>query len=70
MLYPEVGNALNLLNNFGLAKMTGTGACVFTSFSEEKLAQQALSQIPAEYRAFMAKGSNLSPTHKVLFRPS
>ncbi len=70
VLYPEVGNALNLLNNFGFAKMTGTGACVFTSFSDEKLAQQALSQIPAEYRAFMAKGSNLSPTHKVLFRPS
>ncbi len=69
-LYPEVGNALNLLNNFGLAKMTGTGACVFTSFSDEKHARQALIQIPADYRAFVAKGSNLSSTHKVLFRPS
>ncbi|HBS42068.1 MAG TPA: 4-(cytidine 5'-diphospho)-2-C-methyl-D-erythritol kinase [Oceanospirillales bacterium] len=70
MLYPEVGNALNLLNNFGFAKMTGTGACVFTSFSTEEQARTALIQIPAEYHAFMAKGSNLSPTHKVLFRPS
>ena len=66
-LYPEVGNALNLLNNFGLAKMTGTGACVFTSFSDEKHARQALIQIPADYRAFVAKGSNLSSTHKVLY---
>ena len=70
MLYPEVGNALNLLNKFSLAKMTGTGACIFTSFGSETEARQVSDQLPADYVAFVAKGSNLSKTHKVLFRPS
>jgi len=70
MLYPEVGNALNLLNKFSFAKMTGTGACIFSSFGSEKEAQRVSDQLPADYVTFVAKGSNLSKTHKVLFRPS
>lgn len=70
MLYPEVGNALNLLNKFSFAKMTGTGACIFSSFGSETEARQVSDQLPAEYVAFVAKGTNLSTTHKVLFRPS
>ena len=70
MLYPEIGNALNLLNKFSFAKMTGTGACIFSSFGSEKEALRVSDQLPAEYVAFVAKGSNLSMTHKVLFRPS
>ena len=69
-LYPEIGKALNLLNNFSTAKMTGTGSCVFSSFQTKQNAQRALDQLPAEYVAFIAKGTNLSPAHKVLFRPS
>ena len=70
MLYPEVGNALNLLNKFSFAKMTGTGACIFSSFGSEKEALRVSDQLPADYVTFVAKGSNLSKTHKVLFRPS
>ncbi|MEK9713730.1 MAG: 4-(cytidine 5'-diphospho)-2-C-methyl-D-erythritol kinase [Thalassolituus sp.] len=70
MLYPEVGNALNLLNKFSFAKMTGTGACIFSSFGSEAEAQRVSDQLPADYVTFVAKGSNLSKTHKVLFRPS
>lgn len=70
MLYPEIGNTLNLLSNYGLAKMTGTGACCYISFSSEAEASRVSDQLPAEYKAFVAKGLNLSPTHKVLFRPS
>lgn len=70
MLYPEIGNTLNLLSNYSLAKMTGTGACCFISFSSEAEASRVSDQLPAEYKAFVAKGLNLSPTHKVLFRPS
>ncbi|MAD46975.1 MAG: 4-(cytidine 5'-diphospho)-2-C-methyl-D-erythritol kinase [Oceanospirillaceae bacterium] len=69
-LYPEVGKALNLLNKFSFAKMTGTGACIFSSFGSEAEAISVSEQLPAEYVAFVAKGVNLSPTHKVLFRPS
>jgi len=70
MLYPEIGKALNLLNKFSFAKMTGTGACIFSSFGSETEAKQVSDQLPAEYVAFVAKGTNLSTTHKVLFRPS
>lgn len=70
VLYPEVGKALNLLNKFSHAKMTGTGACIFSSFGSETEAIRVSEQLPAEYVAFVAKGVNLSPTHKVLFRPS
>ena len=69
-LYPEVGKALILLNKFSFAKMTGTGACIFSSFGSEAEAISVSEQLPAEYVAFTAKGVNLSPTHKVLFRPS
>lgn len=69
-LYPEVGKALNLLNKFSFAKMTGTGACIFSSFGTEKEAITVSDQLPAEYVSFVAKGVNTSPAHKELFRPS
>ncbi len=70
MLYPEIGNALNLLSNFSFAKMTGTGACIFSSFGSEAEANRVSDQLPADYVTFVAQGVNNSPTHKVLFRPS
>ena len=69
-LYPEVGKALNLLNNFSPAKLTGTGACIFSSFGSEAEAIRVSDQLPAEYVSFVAKGVNTSPVHKILFRPS
>lgn len=69
-LYPEIGKALNLLNNFSPAKLTGTGACIFSSFGSEAEAIRVSDQLPAEYVSFVAKGVNTSPAHKILFRPS
>ena len=66
-LSPEIGKTLNLLNKFGSAKMTGTGACVFLSFASENKATQVASKLPAELKTFIAKGTNLSSAHKVLF---
>ncbi|MDO6682239.1 4-(cytidine 5'-diphospho)-2-C-methyl-D-erythritol kinase [Oceanobacter sp. 5_MG-2023] len=70
MIYPEVGKALNLLNKFSFAKMTGTGACIFSSFDSEAEAAKVSEQLPAEYERFIARGINYSPAHKILFRPS
>lgn len=66
-LNPEIGKTLNLLNKFGFAKMTGTGACVFLSLASESKATQVASKLPAELNIFIAKGTNLSSAHKVLF---
>lgn len=66
-LNPEIGKTLNLLNKFGSARMTGTGACVFLSLASENEATKVASKLPAELNAFIAKGTNLSSAHKVLF---
>jgi 4-diphosphocytidyl-2-C-methyl-D-erythritol kinase len=66
-LSPEIGKTLNLLNKFGSAKMTGTGACVFLSLASEDKATKVASKLPAELSTFIAKGTNLSSAHKVLF---
>lgn len=57
-LYPEVARALAWLTQFGLARMTGTGASVFASFAAENTAKAALSQLPARWQGFVARGLN------------
>ncbi len=60
-LHPEVDNALNWLGNFGEARMTGTGACVFARFDNEADARSAEGQLPQHWRGFVARGINESP---------
>ena len=57
-LYPEVARALTWLTQFGLARMTGTGASVFASFAAENTANAALSHLPARWQGFVARGLN------------
>ena len=64
--YPDVRNALNLLSNFCDAKLTGTGSCIFGSFSEYTKATQALTQLSNALPGFVAKGSNVSMLHRRL----
>lgn len=61
MLYPKVSFALNWLEQFAPAKMTGTGACVFSAFSSKAEAENVLSQRPDNFDGFVAKGINQSP---------
>jgi 4-diphosphocytidyl-2-C-methyl-D-erythritol kinase len=65
-LHKEVSNSLNLLNNFGSARMTGTGACVFLELDSKKKANSVLAKLPADIQAFVAKGINQSPLQKAL----
>jgi len=60
-LYPEVDNALKWLENFGEARLTGTGACVFAGFGTEAEARAVLRQLPQDWTAVVAKGLNASP---------
>ncbi len=65
-LYPEVDKALNWLVKFADAKMTGTGACVFAKVDSQEQGQKILEQAPNNLKGFVAKGVNLSPTHRQL----
>ena len=51
-LYPEVDKALKLLENFGEARLTGTGACVFASFATEAQASGGTAQLPQSGMVF------------------
>jgi 4-diphosphocytidyl-2-C-methyl-D-erythritol kinase len=65
-LYPEVDKALKWLDNFGDARLTGTGACVFAAFQEQRRAQAALARLPADWSGFIARGVNTSPVTAAL----
>jgi len=60
-LYPEVGEALEWLSQFGKARMTGTGACIFAAFDTQSAARNIASQAPAKWRLIVTKGRNKSP---------
>ncbi|MEP5567398.1 MAG: 4-(cytidine 5'-diphospho)-2-C-methyl-D-erythritol kinase [Halioglobus sp.] len=68
-LHQEVDNALNWLDYFGKAKLTGTGACVFASFDSEQEAESALSHLPQSMTGFVARGINTSPVLSALAGP-
>ncbi len=65
-LYPEVAFALEWLGQFSQAQMTGTGACVFASFSEYVEVERILKALPPGYSGFAARGVNISPAHTAL----
>ena len=59
--YPEVKKVFDWLQEFGPARMSGTGASVFAPFESEVEARRALNKVPAKWRAFVAKVLNRSP---------
>lgn len=64
--YPEIHNALILLNKYCEAKMTGTGSCLFGAFPNEREADKVRARLPATLQTFVAKGCNRSPLHLAL----
>jgi 4-diphosphocytidyl-2-C-methyl-D-erythritol kinase len=59
--YPDVAEALDWLQHFGEARLTGTGACVFAALAENVSAHSVLAQLPAHWRGFVVRGVNRSP---------
>lgn len=64
--YPEVRNALNFLNKFTHAKLTGTGSCVFGAFPNQAEADRVSGLLTETLTGFVAKGSNTSMLHRAL----
>lgn len=48
-LFPEILAALNWLSQYGNAKMTGSGSCVFCACSSEDAAVAILSSVPHQF---------------------
>ncbi|MDG2914448.1 4-(cytidine 5'-diphospho)-2-C-methyl-D-erythritol kinase [Bisgaard Taxon 10/6] len=64
--YPEVEETLAWLLKYAPSRLTGTGACVFAEFDDEKSAQAVFEMKPDSVSGFVAKGCNRSPLHRWL----
>lgn len=60
-LYPQVAKAIDWLNQFGHARITGTGCCVFAGFYQQQQAEFIYESLPRYWKGFVAKGLNYSP---------
>ncbi|WP_305824350.1 4-(cytidine 5'-diphospho)-2-C-methyl-D-erythritol kinase [Massilia brevitalea] len=54
-LFPAVGEAIEWLSQYGAARMTGSGACVFVALPGEAEANHVLGQVPDKWKAWKAK---------------
>ena len=72
--YPEVARHLEWLSSRvpvpGLARMTGSGACVFASFASESAARELCATLPADMRGFVAEGLDTHPLYDIAAVPS
>jgi 4-diphosphocytidyl-2-C-methyl-D-erythritol kinase len=59
--YPEIAEALDWLEEFGRAQLTGTGSCVFVAVPDEATAHAALGRLPARWSGYVVRGTNRSP---------
>lgn len=59
--FPEVDKAMKWLSNFGKARLSGSGASVFSCFDDEKSAHEVMKQLPPSLEGRAVKALNLSP---------
>ena len=59
--YPQIAEALDWLGEFGDARLTGTGACVFLAVPDLQAAQRIGARLPARWEGYMVRGLNRSP---------
>ena len=50
-------------NHIGIARMTGSGCCVFVAFEKEKDASIAINKLPSKWTGFIAKAIDKSPLY-------
>ena len=60
-LYPEIQKAIDWLSQFSLARMTGTGACVFAAFDSKEQAEGVKSRASEHWQVFVVKAMNKNP---------
>jgi 4-diphosphocytidyl-2-C-methyl-D-erythritol kinase len=59
--YPQVGAVLDWLAQFGAARMTGSGACVFLPVPSRAAGERILDERPAGCEGFVARGRDRHP---------
>ena len=64
--FPAVAATLNWLNQYGQARMSGSGASVFVAYNSQAKANEILAQKPANVAGFVAKGLVKHPHFSLL----
>ena len=59
--FPDVARHLDWLAQFGAARMTGSGACVFAEFAAEDAAREVIARLPGDMRGWIAAGLDAHP---------
>ncbi len=65
-LFPAVASTLKWLNQFGDAKMSGSGASVFVVVNTKQIADELFAKKPANTSGFIAKGLNNHPHYELV----
>ncbi|WP_426269635.1 4-(cytidine 5'-diphospho)-2-C-methyl-D-erythritol kinase [Dyella kyungheensis] len=66
--HPRVAAALDWLDGFGRARLSGSGACVFLETGDVERAEAIAERCPAHFTAYVARGEDVSPLHVALAR--
>ena len=59
--FPQVASALDWLNRFGDARLSGSGGCVFIATDSAQKADEIAKTCPPQFSAYRATGVNRSP---------
>jgi 4-diphosphocytidyl-2-C-methyl-D-erythritol kinase len=62
--YPQVDRAMRWLSEFGAARMSGSGGCVFLKLADADRGRQILESIPPPFTGFVARGLNRHPLNE------
>lgn len=66
---PAIAAALDWLNQFGEARLTGTGSCIILGLTDEREGRNILLRVSKEHtdwQVFLSESSNISPLHATL----
>ncbi|MGA9334123.1 MAG: 4-(cytidine 5'-diphospho)-2-C-methyl-D-erythritol kinase [Rudaea sp.] len=66
--YPQVGAAMDWLDRFGVARLSGTGSCVFAEVSANRDLAEFEGCLASGFRLFRVRGVNRSPLLDALDR--
>jgi 4-diphosphocytidyl-2-C-methyl-D-erythritol kinase len=61
--HPQVAAALDWLQRFAPARLTGTGSCLFAPVESALEAERIVAAMPGQWTGFVARGLTASPVH-------
>jgi 4-diphosphocytidyl-2-C-methyl-D-erythritol kinase len=62
--WPQVAQALDWLRQFGDARLTGSGACIFLAVPDETAGRRILEKVEPPLMGFVARGMNRHPIYR------